>query len=306
MSRLYLLDSMFHIFRSFYSLPSTLKAEDGTPINAVFGVFGTLRNLWKTEPITHMVTVFESTSGTFRDDICAAYKQNRPEKPLALKVQVAIVKELCSRMGLPVWLADGYEADDVIGALAKRALADGMAVTIVSNDKDLAQLLALDGDIELMRIGGAGRSGIERVRKKDVSRVFGVEAHQIPSFLALRGDASDNIAGMPGVGPKTAAKWLSGRETLEDILRDPSALGERWSKLVAEHREGLIRDLELATIRTDIDFEAEGLRYCLDSFKPQPLDGLSDFFYSLSMYRQSREVGGLLGQDSTLEDLWSL
>lgn len=306
MSRLYLLDSMFHIFRSFYSLPSTLKAEDGTPVNAVFGVFGTLRNLWKTEPVTHMVTVFESTSGNFRDDICSQYKQNRPDKPLALKVQVAIVKELCSRMGLPVWLADGYEADDVIGALAKRALSDGMAVTIVSNDKDLAQLLALEGDIELMRIGGAGRSGVERVQKRDVSRVFGVEAYQIPSYLALRGDASDNIAGMPGVGPKTAAKWLKSQGTLEAILSDPSALGKRWSKLVSENAEGLRRDLELATICTDIDFQAQGLSYCLDSFKPQPLDGLSDFFESLSMYRQSREVEGLLGLESTLEDLWSL
>lgn len=305
--RLYLVDTLFHIFRSYYALPRSMRSESGIPTNAVHGVLGILRNLWRSEGVTHVATVFESLTGTFREQISADYKAHREPPPEGLLLQIPLVKEACFCLGLATWEIDGFEADDVIGTLARLALAQGVGVTIVSNDKDLAQVLALDGDVELLRAKGSGsKAQLERIRRQDVSQVFGVEAFQIPSFLAIRGDAVDNIAGLKGVGEKTAAKWLQGGKTVEDLLEDPSVLGTRWSTLVKENEEGLRRDLDLATIRTDIDLAAYGLEFDLASFEPGAIQGLDKFYGHLDMRRHGKELESLLSPSPTVRELWAV
>ncbi len=298
--RLYLFDTLFHIFRAYYALPRSMKSESGIPTNAVHGVIGILRSLWRSENVTHVATVFESLTGTFREEISPDYKAQRDPPPPDLIRQIPLVKEACRRLGLSTWEVDRFEADDVIGTLARLALAQGVPVTIVSNDKDLAQLLALAGDIEILRTKGSGKKAqLERVRRENVPEVFGVQAHQIPSFLALRGDTVDNIAGLKGVGDKTAAKWLAEVDTLEDLLARPEVAGKRWERVVVEGELGLRRDLDLATIRTDIPWDFQ-----MEAFLPEPFDGADSFFASLSMSRHLREVESLVVPEATVDDLW--
>ena len=301
--KLYLVDALFHIFRSYYALPRSIRSEDGTPTNAVHGVLGILGNLWKTEGVTHIVVVFESLTGIFREEISGDYKAHRDPPPDDLVAQVPLVKEACQKLGLATWEVEGFEADDVIGTLAMRA----HGATIVSNDKDLAQILAHDGDLELLRSKGAStKATLERVRRNDVPEVFGVEAFQIPSFLALRGDAVDNIAGLKGVGEKTAAKWLQGGRTVEDLIADPDSLGKRWAGVVRDNVDNLRRDLTLATIRDDIDLAKYGLEFSASEFEPRPIHGIADFYRGLNMKRHLSEVEGLDSAEATVRDLWTV
>ncbi len=304
--KLYLVDALFHIFRSYYALPRSIRSEDGTPTNAVHGVIGILGNLWKTEGVTHVAVVFESLTGIFREEISGDYKAHRDPPPDDLVAQVPLVKEACQRLGLATWEVDGFEADDVIGTLARQAAELGHSATIVSNDKDLAQILAHDGDLELIRSKGASsKAKLERVRREDVPDVFGVEAFQIPSFLALRGDAVDNIAGLKGVGEKTAAKWLQGGRTVEDLIADPDSLGKRWAGVVRDNVENLRRDLTLATIRDDINLAKYGLKFSASEFEPKPIDGIADFYRRLNMKRHLSEVERLVNPEATVHDLWA-
>lgn len=304
--KLYLVDALFHIFRSYYALPRTLKAEDGTPTNVVHGLLGILRTLWRAEEITHIAVVFESLDGIFREELSADYKAHREPPPESLVQQIPWAKEACLRLGLPVWEVDGFEADDVIATLADRAVRDGADVAILSNDKDLAQVLALDSRIELLRTqGSSNKARLERIRQADVPQVFGVEAFQIPSFLALRGDAVDNIAGLKGVGEKTAVKWLSGGRTVDQILASPDFLDKRWADIVRQNETGLRRDLALATVRHDIDLESHGLHFSIDNFRPGPIDGLEEFYARLGMKRHLKELQALTAPCPCVRDLWS-
>lgn len=305
--KLYLVDALFHVFRSYYALPRSIRAEDGTPTNAVHGVLGILRNLWRTEKVTHICVVFESLSGIFREEISGDYKAHREPPPTDLMLQVPLVKEACRRLGLATWEVDGFEADDVIGTLARRCVEQGMGAVIVSNDKDLAQVLAHQGELEILRTHGASaKARLERIRREDVPEVFGVEAFQIPSFLALRGDAVDNIAGLKGVGEKTAARWLAGGRTLQDLIADPDTLGKRWASVVRENVESLLRDLQLATIRDDIDLSSYGLDFNPREFEPKPIQGAAEFFRDLTMKRHGTEIESLQNPQATVHDLWML
>lgn len=298
-SRLYLIDSLYHVFRAYHALPRTLRSEDGRPTNVVHGVLGILRTLWRSEAISHLGMVFEELTGIFREEIFSDYKAHREAPPDELLVQIPLLKTACAHLGLSVWEAATFEADDVIGTLARQALAQGVAVTVVSNDKDLAQLLALEGDIDLLRTSGAGKNATaERVRREDVPRLFGVEAAQIPSFLALRGDVVDNIPGLKGVGDKTAAKWLALGGDLRGLLDDPELAGKRWASVIRENESNLLRDLELATIRTDVPVEFE-----LERFALGPVDGLAEFFAGLTMNRHRSEAEKL-PTPATVRDLW--
>lgn len=299
MQRLYLVDTMFFIFRAFYAVPP-LSSPKGFPTNAVHGVLGLLRNLWQTEQFRHAVAVFESPGPTFRKELDSDYKANRAEAPVELRSQVAMVRVACECLGIRTIHVDGYEADDVIGTLARRAVESNRAVTIVSNDKDLAQILALSRFIELLRSGKRGRP--ERVAGDEVTELYGVSPELIPSWLALRGDPSDNIKGVPGIGQKTATKLLNEHGDIHTFLEDPEKAG-RFAPAFREGRERVLKDLSLATIRTDVDLGPEG--FPEDGYALQPIDGAEEFFESLGMEGHLRRVRGLTHPGATLADLWS-
>lgn len=301
MQRLYVLDTMYHVFRAFHALPRTLTAPDGRPTNAVYGVLGIVRNLWKTEPVHHLVAVFETLEGTFREELDPEYKSHRPPVDPALKEQVPLVEEMLRRLGVATLSADGYEADDVMATLAVRAARAGHGTTLVTNDKDMAQVLQ-EGEVELLRLSGTGKSArIERIRPADVEGAFGVEARLIPSWLALRGDPVDNIKGLPGVGQKTAARLLREQGDLATLLEEPDRAG-RFAGAMRQERDRLLRDLEIATVRTDVPLAFDGLP--LERFRPGPMQDPCSFFEELGMSRMRSEVESLLAPEPTLFDLW--
>lgn len=299
MQRLYLVDTMYFIFRAFYAVPA-LTSPSGSPTNAVHGVLGLLRNLWQAERFKHVVAVFESPGPSFRKELDADYKANRAAAPVELRSQVAMVRVACECLGISTIHVEGYEADDVIGTLARKAVESDRAVTIVSNDKDLAQILALSRFIELLRNGKGGRP--ERVRGDEVADLYGVPPHLIPSWLALRGDPSDNIKGVPGIGQKTATKLLNEHGDIHTLLEDPDKAG-RFANAFREGRERVLKDLDLATIRTDVDLGPEG--FPEDCYELSPIDGAEEFFDDLGMRGHLNRVRGLDLAQPTLADLWS-
>lgn len=212
MQPVYLIDASVYIFRAHFALPATLTDGDGLPFNAAYGFANFLCDLLeRTRPANMAVAFDESLTTSFRNEIYAPYKANREPAPPELKRQFSACGALARAAGLLTLSSPRYEADDLIGTLAARARAAGETVVIVSRDKDLAQLLE-DGDTLWDYAADV------RLDPAAVAERFGVTPRQIPDFLALVGDAVDNIPGVPGIGPKTAAALLAHLPDLDTVL----------------------------------------------------------------------------------------
>ncbi|MCS6876741.1 MAG: DNA polymerase I [Geminicoccaceae bacterium] len=208
--RLILVDGSGYIYRAFFALPP-LTRPDGTPVNAVFGFTNMLWKLLQEHPDEPIVVVFDAGKRSFRNDIYEAYKANREEAPRELVAQFPLVREAARAFGLPVVELEGYEADDVIASFARAAREKGEEVLIVSSDKDLMQLL------------GPGIEMWDPLKQKPIDRAAVIERYGVPperlrDLLALTGDSSDNVPGVPGIGPKTAAQLLERFGSLEALL----------------------------------------------------------------------------------------
>ncbi|ODS61738.1 MAG: exodeoxyribonuclease IX [Arenimonas sp. SCN 70-307] len=247
----HLVDASLYIFRAWHSLPDEFQDADGWPVNAVQGFARFLLDLLERQKPARIAVAFdESLDSNFRNELYPAYKANRDPAPEELKRQFGHCQALCRALGLAV-LADGrYEADDLIGATLARVRGAGHAGLVISADKDLSQLLR-EGD-EQWDYARNERWGADGVKAR-----YGVHAHQIADYLGLTGDAIDNIPGVPGIGPKTAATLLGHFGALDDIyerLDEVPYLRLRGSAQHAarlrEHREIALLSRRLATIDT--------------------------------------------------------
>ena len=198
--RLILVDGSSFLFRAYHAIPP-LTNPKGEPTNAIYGVSNMLRKLIADYQSEYVTVVFDAPGKTFRNDLYEQYKAHRPPMPDDLRVQIEPLHQLIRAMGLPLIMEPGVEADDVLGALAQHAAGQGFSVIISTGDKDMAQLVT--DQITLENTMTNSRMDIQGVIDK-----FGVKPEQIVDYLALMGDSSDNIPGVPKVGPKTAAKWL--------------------------------------------------------------------------------------------------
>lgn len=248
----YLIDASVFIFRAWFAVPDKMRDPQQNPVNALYGFARFLSDLLENVRPDRIAAAFDaSLTSSFRNEIYPAYKANREPAPPQLKLQFARCRAVASALGVPVWSDDRFEADDFISTLAARARADGHAVAILSRDKDLAQSLQ-PGD--MLWDYPSGR----RVAYEQVPAVYGVRAEQIADFLALTGDTVDNIRGVPGVGPRTAARLLGHFADLESLyarLDEVSALALRGadglvSRLRA-HREAAFLARELTRLRRD-------------------------------------------------------
>jgi DNA polymerase-1 len=215
---LYLIDASVFIFRAYYSVPITLTDADGQPVNAVHGFGRFLGDLIETESPAHIAVAFDqSLTTSFRNKLYPAYKANREPAPVELKRQFAWCRELCGAYGLADFSSAEYEADDLIGTLAVQARAQGKRTVLVTRDKDLSQLVR-PGDVYWDYIGET------RYEYDDIPERFGVLPERMADFLALTGDAVDNIQGVPGIGKKTASVLLNHYESLEHLYDNLDAV----------------------------------------------------------------------------------
>ncbi len=247
-----LVDGFNMAFRSFYAVPE-LTRPDGFPTNAIHGWTRTLWKLedgWKPERLA----VFFDLGGAARQAALQAdYKAHRPETPPALERQIPVIKQITVAMGYGGHEQEGVEADDLIGATAVKLASEGRQVKIVSADKDFAQCVR--PGITLLRPPPAAnpKTGWRELDETGVKSKFGVAPGQIADYLALAGDTPDNIRGLPGVGPKTAAKWLNQYGCLEEIIQNCGTLRPaRFQSAVYENRDLLRRNLQIITLDTGL------------------------------------------------------
>jgi DNA polymerase-1 len=250
--RLLLIDGSGYIFRAYFALPP-LTDKIGTPVGAVFGFCNMLFKLAQDRPGDQMIVVFDKGSHSFRNEMYDQYKANRDEPPEDLRPQFPLVRDAAHAFGVPVVELEGYEADDIIATYAKQAAADGRPVTIVSSDKDLMQLIG-DG-IEMFDPMKSKEIGPDEVMEK-----FGVLPNKVRDVLALTGDTSDNVPGVPKIGPKTAAQLLEQFGDLEGILAGAETIKQKM------RRENLITYADQARL----SYQLVGL--CEETPLPQRVD----------------------------------
>jgi DNA polymerase-1 len=278
-SPLVLVDGSSYLYRAFHALPP-LTTKAGEPTNAVLGVVNMLYKLLDEVRPTHMAVVFDAPGKTFRKDLYADYKANRPPMPDELRAQVAPLLEAIEAMGIPLLRIDGVEADDVIGTLARQAAAAGSPTVISTGDKDFAQLV--DGFVTL--VNTMDNTKLDRAA---VEQKFGVTPEQIVDYLALIGDPIDNSPGIAGVGPKTAVKWLQQFGDVETLKARAAEVGGKIGERLRESLGTLQLSKELATIRCDVE-----LPLTLDELTRRPPDAarLAALFERLEFTRLLRRV----------------
>ena len=254
-----LIDGSSYLFRAFFAMPD-LKTSSGTPTGAVRGTITMIDKLVSSYPDSPVAVVFDPKGDTFRNEIYPAYKANRPPMPSELREQIQPIHGIIRAMGLALIIVDGVEADDVIGTLARMATEAKREAIISSSDKDMAQLVN-----EQVRVVDSMSDKVfdpPGVREK-----WGVEPSQIVDLLALTGDTSDNIPGVPGIGPKTAAKLLGQYGTASNLMENAEEIGGRAGENLRDSLDLIPLSRDLARIRTELD-----LGIGLDDLVPQAPD----------------------------------
>jgi DNA polymerase I len=244
-NKLVLVDGSSYLYRAYHALPK-LTSSRGEPTGAIHGVLNMINKLMNDETTAHFVVVFDAPGKTFRDEMYDDYKANRPPMPDELREQVDPLLEAIPAMGLPLLRIDGVEADDVIGTLCRRARETGMDVLVSTGDKDMAQLV--NDKVTLVNTMTGTILDRAGVKKK-----FDVFPEQIIDYLALVGDSSDNIPGVPKVGAKTAAKWLNQYDTAEEIIANAEDIPGKVGESLRGNFDQLRLSRALATIRQDVD-----------------------------------------------------
>ena len=244
-----LVDGSYFLFRAFHALPP-LTTSTGLHTNAIRGAISAIQKLMRRTQPTHMAVIFDTPEPTFRHKLSPIYKGDRPSMPEELSQQIPYLHALIKAQGIPLYSLPGAEADDIIGTLTKRALAEGHHVLISTGDKDMAQLVNEHVKLE--------DSFKERVLDEaGVLEKFGVHPHQIIDYLTLMGDASDGIMGVPGVGAKTAAKLLNEYGSLDNIIANADQLKGKISQNIKDNLDNIKIDHQLASIVCDLELNLD-------------------------------------------------
>jgi DNA polymerase-1 len=255
-SRLYLLDAYALIYRSYYAFMKNPRINSkGLNTSAVFGFTLTLEELIRSQNPTHIAVVFDTPAPTFRHEMYGEYKANRPPTPEGIRVAVPYIRKLISAFNIPVLELDGYEADDVIGTLAKQAGEQGYQVFMMTPDKDYTQLVS-----DSIRILKPRRTGndVEIWGPEEVCREFGVDRpEQVIDVLALWGDASDNVPGAPGIGEKSAKELIGRYGSLENLYANLAKVKPKQKESLETNREQVFRARALVTICIDAPIKFE-------------------------------------------------
>ena len=242
---LFLVDALNYLFRAFHALPS-LTTKSGLPTGAVYGFCQMLLRIDREHQPTHLAVVFDSPGPTFRDELFKDYKANRPATPPELIAQIDLAHHVAEAFGYTVFSVPGVEADDVIATLVRNASAEGLAVVIGSSDKDLMQLCA--PRVQLLDAMKNRLMGPAEVKEK-----WGVPPDKLGDVLALMGDTVDNVPGVPGIGPKTAAELINTYGSLDGVLANAEKIKGKKGQSIAEARSTLPLSRALVRLRDDVN-----------------------------------------------------
>ncbi|MBP8817221.1 MAG: DNA polymerase I [Psychrobacter sp.] len=241
-----LVDGSYYLFRTYHALPKTMQNSQGLVTNAIRGTLNALLKLMRRYHPTHMAVCFDTKSPTFRHTMSEEYKANRPKMDVELAEQIPYIHSLVVALGIPLLRIEGAEADDIIGTLAHRAVAEGHHVVISTGDKDMMQLI---NDCVILEDSFTGKV----TDSAGVVEKFGINPNQMIDFLTLMGDSSDGIKGVPGIGKKTAKDLLNEYGNIDNMLKNVANIKGRAGKNLVEYAEDIPFNAQLATIVTDLE-----------------------------------------------------
>lgn len=275
--RLFLLDAYALIYRAYYALIRAPRVTSaGVNVSAVFGFCNTLDEILRKEKPSHIAVCFDPKGPTFRHEMYPEYKAGRDRQPEDITIAVPLIKEVLAAYRIPAVEVDGYEADDVVGTLSRKAMAEGYTVYMMTPDKDYGQLVT---DNVFMYRPSLRGEGFEIRGPREVCERYGIDSPaQVIDLLALEGDASDNIPGCPGIGEKTAAKLIREWSSVENLIANTESLKGATKKKISENAGQIIFSKDLATIRTDVPLDIT-----IDSLerKPEDVAALTEVFTRL-------------------------
>lgn len=248
--RLLLFDGHSVLYRAFYAI-SRMTSPEGMPVNAIYGFTRMLIKVVEKFPSSYLGIAFDAGGKTFRHDLYPQYKANRTEMPSELAIQIPVLKELLTKLGIALFEQQGVEADDILATIARAAAAAELNVITVSSDKDLSQLV--NDRISLLKPTRSTSDGMKLLDRAGVQEEFGVFPEQIIDFLTLQGDSSDNVAGVPGIGPKTAQMLLNRFGSLDEVIENIDLVGNKRVRTnLKSHRDDLFVSRQLMALCDDI------------------------------------------------------
>lgn len=286
--KLFLVDAMAHVYRAFFApMPQRLTGPNGTPTNVPFLFGNILKRLIKDYEPKYIGVVFDPPGATFRDKLFEKYKAQRQPMPDDMRVQIPLVRRLCEAMRLPILEERGFEADDVIGTIAKQAAKEGFEVLIVSNDKDMMQLVGKN--VRTLKTGSGGAKGDILVDEAKVQELLGVPAEKVVDYMALLGDTVDNIPGAKGIGEKGAAELITKYGKVENALDHAAEVSnKRYREALQQQRDQVMMSKQLATIATDVPLKLD--LHALERREPD-VPGLAALYRELGFSSLLKELG---------------
>ena len=278
-------------FRAFYALPpDNFVTATGQHTNAVYGFVSMLTRLLETEQPTHVAVAFDVSRHSFRTEEYPEYKGTRDATPEEFKGQVELIREVLDAMGIVSLAREGFEADDILATLAYHAGNDGATVLVVSGDRDSFQTVT---DNVTVLYPGTGPGDLRRMTPQAVEEKYGVPPHRYPEIAAIVGETSDNLPGVPGVGPKTAAQWINKYDGLDNLLARADEIGGKRGAALREHMDDVVRNRRLNRLLTDMDLEVSPSDLARRPTDVAAIDRLFDSLEFGRLRQKVREVAGI-------------
>jgi len=287
-------------FRAFYALPpDNFVTATGQHTNAVYGFVSMLTRLLETEKPTHIAVAFDVSRHSFRTEEYPEYKGTRDATPEEFKGQVELIREVLDAMGIVSLSREGFEADDILATLAYRAGNDGATVLVVSGDRDSFQTVT---DNVTVLYPGTGPGDLRRMTPQAVEEKYGVPPHRYPEIAAIVGETSDNLPGVPGVGPKTAAQWINKYDGLDNLLARADEIGGKRGAALREHMDDVVRNRRLNRLLTDMDLEVSPSDLARRPTDVAAIDRLFDSLEFGRLRQKVREVAGIGMGEGPVDD----
>ena len=295
-----IIDGHSMAFRAFYALPpDNFVTATGQHTNAVYGFVSMLTRLLETEHPTHIAVAFDVSRHSFRTEEYPEYKGTRDATPEEFKGQVELIREVLDAMGIVSLSREGFEADDILATLAYRAGHEGSTVLVVSGDRDSFQTVT---DNVTVLYPGTGPGDLRRMTPEAVEAKYGVPPHRYPEIAAIVGETSDNLPGVPGVGPKTAAQWINKFDGLDNLLARAEEIGGKRGAALREHMDDVVRNRRLNHLLTDMDLEVGPADLARRPTDVAAIDRLFDALEFGRLRSKVREVSGIGMGESPIDE----